>query len=96
MRRKSSSTWRGNLAATATSGKCPPANDDLVHAATLRVKGTSNYLGCVVYLEPTGQLLYYPKAGDLDECHIDRSGRFLTTFEQIDGKNGVDNRIIDL
>ena len=72
------------------------SNDDLVHAATLRVRGTSNYLGCVVYLEPTGQLLYYPEAGDLDECQIDRSGRFLTTFEQIDGKNGVDNRIIDL
>ena len=72
------------------------SNDDLVHAATLRVKGTSNFLGCLVYLESTGQLLYYPKKGDFDECQIDRSGRFLTIFEQIDGRNSVDNRIIDL
>jgi hypothetical protein len=72
------------------------SNDDLVHAATLRIKGTNNFLGCLVYLERTGQLLYYPKQGDFDECQIDRSGRFLTTFEQIDGRNSVDNRIIDL
>lgn len=72
------------------------SNDDLVHAATLRVKKTHNFLGCLVYLESTGQLLYYPKKGDFDECQIDKSGRFLTTFEQIDGRNSIDNRIIDL
>ena len=69
---------------------------DDVHAATLRAKGSKEFLGCVVYVETTGQLLYYPKAGDLDECHIDKSGRFLMTFEQLDGRNGFDNRIIDL
>jgi hypothetical protein len=51
------------------------SNDDLVHAATLRVKGmTSTFLGCTVYLERTGTRLYYPKAGDFDECQIDKSG----------------------
>jgi hypothetical protein len=69
---------------------------DDVHAATLRVKGTNTFLGCMVYMETSGQLLYYPKAGDLDECHIDKSGRFLLLFEQLDGHNGFDNRIIDL
>ena len=72
------------------------SNDDLVHAATLRVKGSSTFLGCLVYLESSGQLLYYPKDGDFDECQIDRSGRFLITLEQLDGRNGLDNRIIDL
>lgn len=72
------------------------SNDDLVHAATLRVKGTKTFLGCVVYVESTGQMRYYPKAGDFDECQIDKSGRFLIIFEQLDGRNGMDNRIIDL
>jgi len=69
---------------------------DDVHAATLRVQGTDTLLGCVVYTESTGQFSYYPKVGDFDECEIDKSGRFLMIWEQIDGKNGVDNRIIDL
>jgi hypothetical protein len=72
------------------------SNDDLVHAATLRVKGTKNFLGCVVYQESTGQFLFYPKAGDFDECQIDKSGRFLLIFEQLDGRSGTDNRVIDL
>ncbi|HET8720483.1 MAG TPA: hypothetical protein VFM24_00540, partial [Nitrospira sp.] len=69
---------------------------DDVHAATLRVEGTDTLLGCVVYMESTGQFSFYPKAGVFDECQIDRSGRFLMIWEQIDGRNGVDNRIIDL
>ena len=69
---------------------------DDVHAATLRVQGTDTLLGCVVYMETTGQFSFYPKLGDFDECEIDKSGRVLMIWEQIDGKNGVDNRIIDL
>jgi hypothetical protein len=70
---------------------------DDVHAATLRLKGTDNFLGCLVYTESTGQLSYYPRLGaDFDECEIDKSGRFLMIWEQIDGNNGMDNRIIDL
>jgi hypothetical protein len=70
--------------------------DDDVHAATLKVKGTDHFLGCLVYQESTGQLSYYSKSGDLDECQIDKGGRFLMIWEQIDGHNGVDNRIIDV
>ena len=69
---------------------------DDVHAATLRIKGTNTFLGCLVYFEATGQLSFYAKAGNFDECEIDKSGRFLMIFEQIDGRNGMDNRIIDL
>lgn len=69
---------------------------DDVHAVTLRVKGSKNYLGCLVYIESTGQFLYYPKNGNFDECQIDKSGRFLMIFEQLDGHGRVDNRIIDL
>jgi hypothetical protein len=72
------------------------SNDDLVHAATLRVKGTKNFLGCVVYVESTGQFQYYPKTGSFDECQIDKSGRFLLIFEQLDSRSGMDNRVIDL
>ena len=69
---------------------------DDVHAATLRIKGTNTFLGCLVYFESTGQMSFYAKVGDFDECEIDKSGRFLMIFEQIDGLNGMDNRIIDL
>lgn len=72
------------------------SNDDLVHAATLMVRSTGEYLGCLVYFEPSRQFKYYPKIGQLDECQIDKSGRFLVIFDQIDGLYGVDNVIVDL
>jgi hypothetical protein len=34
--------------------------------------------------------------GDFDECQIDKSGRWLVIKENVDGRNGEDNRIIDL
>ena len=34
--------------------------------------------------------------GDYDECQIDKSGRYLVVKENVDGRNGEDNRIIDL
>ena len=72
------------------------SNDDQVHAATLRVKSTNEFLGCLVYMEATKQFLYYPKIGDYNECQVDKSGRFLLILEDIDGQNGIDNRYIDL
>ncbi len=72
------------------------SNDDLVHAATLRVNSTGEYLGCLVYLEATKQVRYYPRAGKYDECHVDRSGRYVLILEQLDGRNGLDNRYIYL
>lgn len=70
--------------------------DDRVHSATIRRNGSFEMLGCVVYHEDTFQTFYYPKKGDYDECQIDKSGRWLVIKENVDGRNGEDNRIIDL
>jgi len=72
------------------------SDDDRVHSATLRRSGDWAMLGCVVYREDLGQLLYYAKVGDFDECQIDRSGRWLVMKENVDGVFGEDNRIIDV
>ncbi|HKO31283.1 MAG TPA: hypothetical protein VJU54_09100, partial [Nitrospiraceae bacterium] len=72
------------------------SNDDQVHSATLRAASSGEDLGCVVYFESTRQFRFVPKIGDFDECQVDKSGRYLMTFEQIDGRNGIDNRIFDL
>jgi hypothetical protein len=72
------------------------SNDDRVHSATLRDSSSYQMLGCVAYREDTRRFYYYPKKGDFDECQIDKSGRWLVIKENLDGKNGEDNRIIDL
>jgi hypothetical protein len=72
------------------------SDDDLVHSATLRDATSYEMLGCLVYREPTGQFSYFPKLGDFDECNIDRSGRWLLIYDNVDGRNGLDNRIVDL
>jgi hypothetical protein len=72
------------------------SNDDLVHSATLRVTGTSNNLGCLVYQEATGQFTFFARKGSFDECHIDKSGRYLMILENVDGRNGLENVIVDL
>jgi hypothetical protein len=72
------------------------SDDDRVHSVTLRDKNTYEMLGCLVYREDTAQFTYFPKVGDFDECHVDKSGRWLVTFEDVDGLYSLDNRIIDL
>jgi hypothetical protein len=72
------------------------SNDDRVHSATLRDSGSYEVLGCVAYREDTRRFSFYPKRGDFDECQIDKSGRWLVIKENLDGRNGEDNRIIDL
>lgn len=72
------------------------SNDDQVHSATLKAASTGVDLGCVVYLEATRQIRFYAKVGTFDECQVDKSGRYLIIFEQIDGRYGIDNRFIDL
>ena len=57
---------------------------------TLRDKNTFEMLGCLVYREATAQFSWFPKAGAFDECHVDKSGRWLVILED------DDNRIIDL
>jgi hypothetical protein len=72
------------------------SNDDLVHSATLRVSGTSADLGCFVYNETARQYKFFAKIGEYDECHIDKSGRYLMILENTDGLNGLENVFIDL
>jgi len=72
------------------------SNDDRVHSATLQVSSTGEYLGCLVYFEDTRQFRFFAKAGEFDECQVDKSGRYLVSFEQLDGQYGFDNRFIDL
>jgi hypothetical protein len=72
------------------------SNDDLVHSATLRAKETGTFLGCLVFSETTGQFSYFAKKGTYDECHIDKSGHYLMILENIDGRNGSENVIVDL
>ncbi|MGH9219247.1 MAG: hypothetical protein ACRD1W_08085, partial [Vicinamibacterales bacterium] len=72
------------------------SNDDRVHSATLRDGSSYEMLGCVAYREDRQQWFFFPKRGDFDECQIDKSGRWLVIKENVDGRNGEDNRIIDL
>ena len=72
------------------------SNDDKVHSATLQVTDTGAYLGCFVYSELTGQYTYFPKQGTLDECQIDKSGRYLMILQNIDGLYDMENVFIDL
>jgi hypothetical protein len=72
------------------------SNDDLVHSATLRVAGSKQYLGCMVFQEATGTFSFFPAKGTFDECHIDKSGRYLMILDNVDRRNGLDNVIVDL
>jgi hypothetical protein len=71
------------------------SNDDRVHSATVK-DGGYNDVGCVAYNQGTGRTTFIARKGDFDECQIDKSGRWLLVKENIDGRNGEDNRIIDL
>ena len=70
--------------------------DDRVHIGTIRSNATYAMLGCAAYREDTGQLSYFPAQGLLDECHLDKSGRWMVMLDNVDLANGEDNRIIDL
>lgn len=72
------------------------SNDDSVHSATVRRVSTGEDMGCTVYLEATRELRFYPKVGIYDECHIDKSGRYLLILEFIGSTVGLANRYIDI
>lgn len=72
------------------------SNDDRVHSATVRANSNYEMLGCMVYFEDSGKHKYYPRKGGFDECQIDKSGDWLLIKENVDNKNGEDNRIINL
>src|SRR5581483_4697232 len=52
--------------------------------------------GCIVYIENTQTFKYFPAIGALDECNLDKGGRWLIRLEQTSGSTGLDNIINDL
>jgi hypothetical protein len=73
------------------------STDDRVHSFTVRDKGSYTMEGCAIYREDQRKFVYYARKGnDLDECQIDKSGRWLVIKEQIDGAYQEDNRVIDV
>jgi hypothetical protein len=71
------------------------SSDDRVHSATVQ-DSSWRMTGCVAYLEDSRRAVYVAAKGDYDECQIDKSGRWLVIKEDVDGRDGEDNRIIDL
>jgi hypothetical protein len=71
------------------------SDDDRVHSVTLR-SASGSVLGCLVHREDTGARTLYPAQGAFDECSVDKSGHWLVILENVDNRNGVDNRIINL
>jgi hypothetical protein len=72
------------------------SDDDRVHSATLRSSTTYEMLGCVLYQEDPGRFSFFPKLGDFDECHVDKSGRWLLILDDADGQYGADMRVVDV
>lgn len=72
------------------------SNDDQFHSATLRSRTTDEMLGCLYYREDLGQFSFFQKIGAFDECHLDKSGRWLVSLENIDGQYDVDMRVFDM
>jgi hypothetical protein len=70
--------------------------DDRVHSATVKHATTFEPLGCVTYREDTGYWIFFPAIGEFDECQIDKSGRWLVIKDNLDRRNGEDNRVVDL
>jgi hypothetical protein len=72
------------------------AYDDRTHSATVRDAGTGADLGACVFREAGGQFAFIERRGDYDECQIDKSGDWLVIKENVDGRNGEDNRIVNV
>jgi hypothetical protein len=72
------------------------AYDDRTHSATVRDAATGADIGACVFREADGRFIFIERRGDYDECQVDKSGHWLVIKENIDGRNGEDNRIINL
>jgi hypothetical protein len=71
--------------------------DGRVHSATVKDATTYRPEGVVVYREGASRpWAWFPQRGDLDECQIDKSGRWLLIKDNIDGVAGEDNLIVNL
>ncbi len=70
------------------------SDDDLVHSATVQ-NVSYQRLGCVVFDSSRFSYFRIRKGYALDECHVDKSGRWLLILEtRADGK--LDNRVVDI
>jgi len=72
------------------------SDDDLVHSATVQ-NADWQRVGCVVHQSAAGRFLYFApqRRFALDECHVDKSGRWLILLEtRPDGAR--QNRVVDL
>jgi hypothetical protein len=72
------------------------SDDDLVHSATVQDANWQR-IGCVVYQTAARRFQYFApqKRYALDECHVDKSGRWLMLLEtRADGSRR--NRVVDL
>lgn len=72
------------------------SDDDLVHSATVQ-NADWRRLGCVVYEAAAQRFQYFaaPAGYTFDECHVDKSGRWLMLLEaRADGRRH--NRVVDL
>jgi hypothetical protein len=92
------STATGIFGSSRSLWQLHSSNDDRVHSFTVRLDGgTYAMIGCGAYLETSQQFKFFPTLrGNFDECQVDKSGRWLMIKEDVDGRNGNDDRIIDL
>ncbi|MBD0315430.1 MAG: hypothetical protein ICV75_01955 [Nitrospiraceae bacterium] len=72
------------------------SNDDRVHIASVRDGASDQVLGCVVFNESSRQMSYFPRTGTLDECNLDKSGRYVVLLDELNGNHIMDNVFIDL
>ena len=72
------------------------SRDDNVHSFTVRNKADYADLGCGVYDERARRFRFFPVRTEFDECQVDASGRWLVIKADLDGKDGLDVRIVDL
>jgi hypothetical protein len=70
--------------------------DDRTHSATVRDASSGADLGACIFREHGRRFSLIERRGDYDECQIDKSGRWLVIKENVDGRNGEDNRIVDV
>jgi uncharacterized repeat protein (TIGR01451 family) len=87
---------RSEFGADKVIGQMHSSDDDMVHSATLAALPDYQALGCVVYHEDTKTFQYFPKIGNFNECHVDKSGRWLMSLEDVDFRYDLEMRIFDL
>jgi hypothetical protein len=73
--------------------------DEQTHSCTVKDTSTDTWqaIGTAIYREAAGPTWeFFPKWGELDECQVDKSGRWLLIKDNVDAAYGEDNLIQDL